>query len=446
MWGINKKYSFLMKRKNRIFLNFFLMGLLLFSLFSPARGTTTTVQLIKIEGTISPATLEYVKKTFLSVREKKAHCLIIELDTPGGLDSSMREIVKLIMNSSIPVIVYISPKGARAASAGVFIALSSHVLAMAPGTNIGAAHPVSLMGKMDKSMEEKVVNDAAAYIRSIAEKRERNVEWAEKTVRESISNTAEEALELKIIDIVTDNRKELLEKLQGKEITIDGKQITLNTGDVTVDFFQSSFKDRFLQRLADPNLTYILMMIGIWGIILEFFNPGVFLPGIAGSICLILSFFSLQVIPFNLAGILLIILAVVLFILETQITSYGALSIGGVIALTLGSFMLIEPSAIYLAISWEYIVAGVGVTAFLFIFIITHAIKAQLRKPATGKEGLVGMVGVVKADLNPQGKVYVHGELWNALNLIPDQIIKKGEEAEVIKLEGMRLLVKKKEV
>ena len=237
-----------------------------------------------------------------------------------------------------------------------------------------------------------------------------------------------------------------MEKLQGKELTIDGKQITLNTGDVTVDFFQPSLKDRFLQRLADPNLTYILMMIGIWGIILEFFNPGIFLPGIAGAICLILSFFSLQVIPFNLAGILLIILAVVLFILATQVTSYGALSIGGVIALTLGSFMLIEPSAIYLTIGWEYIIAGVGITAFLFIFITTYAIKAQLRKPATGKEGLVGMVGVVKTDLNPKGKVYVHGELWSALNFIPDQIIKKGEEVEIIKLEGMRLLVKKKEV
>lgn len=435
-----------MWKKNRTFLNFVLMGFLLFLLILPrAKGASPAVQLIKIEGTISPATLEYVKKSFAHAREKKVECMIIQLDTPGGLANSMREIVKLIMNANFPVVVYVAPKGARAASAGVFIALSSHVLAMAPGTNIGAAHPVSLAGGMEKSTEEKVVNDAAAYIRSIAQKRERNVEWAEKTVRESVSATAEEALNLKVADIMADDREELLEKLDGRKVVVDGKEITLHTQAAGIDFFEPGFKDKFLQFLADPNLAYILLMIGIWGIILEFFNPGIFLPGIAGAICLILSFFSLQLLPFNFAGLLLIILAVVLFILETQITSYGALTIGGVIALVLGSLMLIEPSAIYINIDWQYIFVGVGVTTCLFVFIIFFAIKAQFKKPTTGGEGLVGTMGVTRTDLNPKGKVYVHGELWNAINFVPSQIVKKGEEVEIIKREGMKLWVKKKE-
>ncbi|HHF98169.1 MAG TPA: nodulation protein NfeD [Candidatus Aerophobetes bacterium] len=436
---------FLKKRKKGKIFVFPLVLLVALLTLQTNASEDYSAQLIKIEGTISPATLEYVKKAFSYAEDKKMQFLIIQLDTPGGLDRSMREIVKLIMNSKIPVIVYVAPKGARAASAGVFIALSSHILAMAPGTNIGAAHPVSLMGGMDKSMEEKVVNDAAAYIRSIAEKRGKNVEWAEKAVRESVSITAKKALNLKIADIMAENREELLKKLQGRKVVIDGKEIKLTTEKVSIYFFEPDFKDRFLQHLADPNLAYILLMIGIWGIIFEFFNPGIFLPGIAGAICLVLSFFSLQLLPFNLVGLLLIILATILFILETQIISYGALTIGGVIALTLGSLMLIDPSAIYIHIGWEYIIAGVGTTLFLFVVVISYAIKAQFKKPTTGEEGLVGMVGVARTDLHPDGKVYVHGELWNAINIVPGEIIKKGEEVKVVKIEGMRLFVRKKE-
>ncbi|RLE12645.1 nodulation protein NfeD [Candidatus Aerophobetes bacterium] len=440
------KKLFLNTLKIRIFLSFALTGVLIFLSALSVQAAFEVAQLIKIEGTISPATVEYVKKAFLYAREKNVQFLVIQLDTPGGLDTSMRTIVKLIMNSDIPVVVYVGPKGARAASAGVFIALSAHILAMAPGTNIGAAHPVSLMGGMDKNMEKKVVNDAAAYIKSIAEKRGRNAEWAEKAVRESISTPSEEALKLKIIDVIAENRGELLKKINGRKVIIDDKRIILNTEGIKIDFFQPGFKDRFLQYLADPNLAYILLMIGIWGIILEFFNPGILFPGIAGSICLILSFFSLQLLPFNLVGLLLIILAAVLFILETQITSYGALTIGGIISLTLGSLMLLEPSAVYIHIGWEYILVGVGVTVFLFAFIISYAIKAQFKKPTTGEGGLVGMVGIARTDLNPSGKVYVHGELWNATNITPGEIIKKGEKVKVVKLEGMKLIVKKKEV
>jgi len=438
--------NLLMLRKNKVFLKSALIGCLLFLLFLPqSEGVPPAVQFIKIEGTISPATLEYVEKAFEYAKEKDIKGMIIQLDTPGGLASSMREIVKLIMNANFPVVVYVAPKGARAASAGVFIAFSSHILAMAPGTNIGAAHPVSLMGGMEKIMEEKVVNDAAAYIRSIAQKRGRNVEWAEKAVRESVSVTAEEALKLNVADIIAENKEKLLEKLNGKKVIIDGKKVVLNIKDAKIEFFEPTFKDKFLQFLANPNLAYILLMIGIWGLILEFFNPGIFLPGIAGAICLILSFFSLQFLPFSLVGLLLIILAVILFILETQITSYGALTIGGIIALTLGSLMLIEPSAIYMRVDWQYILAGVGVTSTLFIFIIFFAIKAQFKKPVTGEEGMIGAVGVARTDLAPRGKVFVRGELWNAINFIPDEVIKKGEEVEVVRREGMKLWVKKKE-
>lgn len=433
-------------RKNKSFLIPVLTGLLLFLLLSPwVRGAAGNIEWIKIEGTISPATVEYVKKSFLHARGKNIECLVIQLDTPGGLASSMREVVKLIMNASFPVVVYVAPKGARAASAGVFIALSSHFLAMASGTNIGAAHPVSLMGGMGESMEKKVVNDAAAYIRSIAQKRGRNAEWAEKTVRESISTPAQEALKLNVVDIIAEGRQDLLEKLEGRRVSIEGKEIVLHTKGAKIDFLKPGFKDKFLQFLADPNIAYILLMIGIWGIILEFFNPGMFLPGMAGGICLILSFFSLQLLPFSLVGLLLILLAAVLFILETQITSYGGLTIGGVVALTLGSLMLIDPSAIYVSIDWEYIFTGVGVTVLLFVFIIFYAIKAQLKKPVTGIEGLVGAVAIAKTDLNPQGRVYVHGELWEAANSIPDQEIKKGDKVRIIKREGMKLWVRKEE-
>ncbi|NQS88976.1 nodulation protein NfeD, partial [Patescibacteria group bacterium] len=377
-------------------------------------------------------------------KEKKADCLIIQLDTPGGLDSSMREIVKLIMNSEIPVVVYVSPRGGRAASAGVFIALASHILAMAPGTNIGAAHPVALMGKMDKTMEEKVVNDAASYIKSIAEKRERNAEWAEKAVRESVSVTAREALNLDVIDVIAEDIDDLLKKLDKREIEFPEGLVTLQTKEAKIHFNQMSFKDSFLQRLADPNLAYILLMIGIWGIILEFFHPGAILPGMAGAICLILSFFSFQIIPFNLAGLLLIILAVILFILEVEVTSYGALTIGGIIALTLGSFMLIDPGAIYITISWSYIISGVAVTSALFIFIISYAMKAQIKRPVTGMEGMIGEIGVVRRDLNPTGKVLIHGEIWNAFIRSPEEVVKKGEKVEVVGIRGMELQVKKK--
>jgi len=351
------------------------------------------------------------------------------------------------MNSQVPVVVYVSPKGARAASAGVFITLASHIAAMAPGTNIGAAHPVAMgVGGVNKTMEEKIVNDASAYIKSIAQKRKRNVEWAEKAVRESVSITDEEALKLGVIDLIAEDMQDLLGKLDERKINLDHTVAVLKTVGAHLRFMEMSFREKVLQTLADPNIAYILLMIGIWGIILEFFHPGIFLPGIAGSISLILAFFSLQILPFNLAGLLLIILAIILFVLEINVPSYGALTIGGIIALTLGSLMLISPSAVYISISLNYIITMVVATSSLFIFVVFYAIRAQFKKPATGLEGMIGTTGVARSNLNPRGKIQIHGEIWNGVVQSKEEVIKKGEEVEVVKIEGMRLVVKKKEV
>lgn len=403
------------------------------------------VEVLKLEGAIGPVAADRLDKALKKAIQKEAQCLIIQLDTPGGLDKSMRQMVKTMMNSEIPIVVYVSPKGARAASAGVFIALASHIAVMAPGTNIGAAHPVALglAGTLSKEMEEKVVNDAAAYIKSIAQKQGRNVAWAERAVRDSVSVTAEEALGLEIIDFIAEDMGELLRKLDGREVDVGERSFVIRTKGANLDFVELTFREKILQTLAEPNIAYILLMVGIWGIILEFFHPGMFLPGIAGAICLILSFFALQLLPFSLVGLLLIILAVILFILEANITSYGALTIGGIIALTLGSLMLISPSAVYLSISLRYVIAMVAVTSSIFIFIVFYAIKAQFRKPATGLKGMVGTKGIVRNDLTPKGKIQIHGEIWNAILEKGEERVKKGDEVKVVRIEGMRLVVKK---
>jgi len=422
----------------------FLLCLSSFSYAEPA----SLVEVLTLEGTINPVAVERLDKAIESAVKNKAQCLIIQLDTPGGLDKSMREMVKLMMNSEIPIVVYVGPRGSRAASAGVFLTLAAHIAAMAPGTNIGAAHPVALGvgGAIDKEMMEKVVNDAAAYVKSIAQKRNRNVEWAEKAVRESVSITAEEALKLNVVDLMAEDMSDLLEKLDGAEVEVMQKTLTVMTEGADLHFMEMSFREKILQAIADPNLAYILLMIGIWGIVLEFFHPGSLLPGIVGGICLILAFFALQILSFNMAGLVLILLAIVLFVLDIKVPSYGALTIGGIVSLALGSLMLIDPSAIYITISLKYIVIMVAFTSALFIFIVGFAIKAQFKKPATGLEGMVGSVGIAKGNLKPKGKIQIHGEIWNAILESDKEVVRKGEEVEVVRVDGMRLVVKKREV
>jgi membrane-bound serine protease (ClpP class) len=366
--------------------------------------------------------------------------LVIKLDTPGGLDTSMRLIIKDITAAPFPVIVYVSPSGGRAASAGVFITLAAHVAAMTPGTNIGAAHPVAMGGgEMDKTMKEKVENDSVAYIKSIAEQRGRNVAWAEDAVRKSVSVTEREALKLKIIDFVAEDLPTLLKQLEGRTVSLKTGSTVLRTAGATVDEFPMGLRLELLKALSDPNIAYLLMTIGTIGIMAELYSPGAILPGIVGAISLILAFYSLQSLPVNYAGVLLIVLGIVFFILEATVTSYGLLAIGGVISMILGSLMLIKTDAEFLQLSWGMIVPVIAFAAIGTMFIFGMAVRAMHRQPLTGTEGMVGSIGVAKTLVDPQGQLAVHGELWEAVSEYP---LQPGDRAEVMRVEGLTLHVK----
>ncbi len=401
------------------------------------------VMVATIASSINPVTADFLSTAIERAEEEKATLLVVELDTPGGLDTSMRQMVQEIIKTEIPVAVYVSPSGARAASAGVLITLAADIAAMAPGTNIGAAHPVGIGGGgMDNTMAKKVENDAAAYARSLAEKKGRNGEWAEKAVRESASLTETDAKKKNVIDLIAPSVDELLSTLNGRGIEKGGKKITLQTKGAVVTRIPMGFRHRVLSALADPNIAYILMMIGVYGIFFELSNPGAVFPGVVGGIALILGFYSLQTLSANYAGFLLIALAVILFILEIKIASHGALTIGGIISLVLGSLMLFRSSADpYLRRSWGVILTMVGISAVFFGTVVTLAVRSQLRKPATGSEGLIGETGVAMADFTGNGKIFVVGELWDAEC---ESILVKGQQVTVTGRVGMTLIVKPK--
>jgi len=409
--------------------------------FSGANPPGSFVAVTRIKSTINPGISDFVVKVLQDAAGEGASCVVLQLDTPGGLDTAMRDIVQAILNSPVPVVVYVAPSGARAASAGVMITLASHVAAMAPGTNIGAAHPVGLGGgQMDETMLKKVENDAAAYSKSLAEQRGRNVEWAVKAVRESESVSAEKALELKIIDLVAENLSDLLEKLEGREVKTPFGLRKIQVKNLPVREIEMGWRYRLLDALSNPNIAYILMVLGFYGIFFELSNPGVIFPGVFGAICLILAFFALQTLPVNYAGILLILLAVLLFIAEIKVTSYGVLTLGGIISMILGSLMLFESPEPYLRLSWYIILPTVLTTAALIVFGLSFALKAQLSRPTTGREGLVGLRGTALTDLDPEGKVFVHGEYWNARS---EELVRKGERVEVVNVSDLLLLVKR---
>jgi membrane-bound serine protease (ClpP class) len=398
------------------------------------------VLLATYDGVINPVTAEYLHDAIATAQESKAQALIIRLNTPGGLDTSMRLIIKDITGATIPVVVYVSPSSGRAASAGVFITMAAHVATMAPGTNIGAAHPVAMGGGgMDTAMKEKVENDSVAYIKSIAEQRGRNVAWAEDAVRKSVSVTEREALKLKIIDLVAENMPALLKQLDGRTIPLTSGQTVLHTADADVREFPMGLRLELLKALSDPNIAYLLMTIGTIGIMAELYNPGAILPGIVGAISLILAFYSLQSLPVNYAGVLLFLLGVVFFILEATVTSYGLLAIGGVVAMLLGSMMLIKTDVEFLQISWSVILPVIALTAAFSIFMVGMGMRAMRRRPATGREEMVGLVGIVQTALTPHGQLAVHGELWEAISERP---LQPGDKAEVIRVDGLRLYVK----
>ena len=425
--------------KLRFYLCLVLVFLPLFSLLF-AQPQERWVNLVTIDGPIGPISASVIIKAIDKSIEDSAEALVIELNTPGGLDEPMRDIITKILNSPVPVIVYVSPAGSRAASAGAFITLSGHIAAMAPGTNIGAAHPVFPGAEVDSVMKEKATNDAAAYIKSIASKRGRNAEWAEKAVRESISETEYDALELGAIDLVATDLRDLLDKCDGKKVPLPSGERILATKDIPVRRINIGLRDRILEVISNPNIAYILYAIGMLGIFFELSNPGAILPGIIGAICLILAFFAFQTLPVNYAGLLLMILALIFFILEVKVTSYGALTIGGIISMLLGSLMLIESPAPYMRISLSIIVFVVAATALFFIFAVGMGLRAQRKKTTTGDKGMVGMTGVARTKLDPEGSVFVHGEIWKA---VADQTIKKGEKIKVVGIEDLTLKVTK---
>lgn len=402
------------------------------------------VVVISVDASINPASAEYITSGIEYALEKNAECLIVKLNTPGGLLKSTRVIVSGILDSEIPVVVFVYPGGAQAASAGVFITLAGHIAAMAPGTNIGAAHPVSLQGEQDSIMIEKATNDAAAFMRAISEKRSRNITWAEDAVRESLSITDTEALKENVIDLIANSIPDLLEKIDGRRIRLTSGDKELDTGNAEVIELGMNLSQKILNVLSDPNIAYVLLIIGIYGIMFELYNPGAIFPGVAGVICLILAFYSLHTLPVNYAGVALIIFAVILFLVEIKVVSHGLLTIGGVISLAFGSMMLIDPESKLeiVKISWQVILATVILTTAFFVFAIGFGIKAQSRKPTTGVEGIIGEEGEAITNLEPVGQIMVHGEHWTAESL--EGNISKGTKVTVIQVSNLKLMVRKK--
>ena len=403
------------------------------------------VHYIKVEGIVNPVMGEYIIKSLNEAASAGAEAVVLELDTPGGLDLSMRDIVKAILSSEVPVIVYVAPSGARAASAGVFITYASHVAAMAPGTNIGSAHPVAMGGaEMDETMMAKVENDAVAYIMSIAKKRGRNAEWAEKAVRDSVNITSEEALKLGVIELVADSRTELLTSLQGRKVeTITGEH-TLETAKAPVKEVRMNLRFRILDAISNPNVAYVLMMVGMMGLYFELSSPGAILPGVIGAICIVLAFYSFQTLSVNYAGLLLIALSAFFFIAELQVASYGFLAIAGVISLTLGSLMLFDSPLPFMRVSLWVVLPTVAFTTAFFVGVMYLALRVHRRRPVSGVDALAADVGTAEEDLTPgiEGKIFIEGEYWKA---ICEEPVMKGEKVKVTEVDGLLLKVGKVE-
>jgi membrane-bound serine protease (ClpP class) len=417
-------------------------AVLVFFLILP--GSASIYRII-VDAPVHPISSEYITRSIEKAEQDNAPLLIIVLNTPGGLDSSMREIIAKILASRVPVVTYVAPGGARAASAGFYIGIASDLFVMAPGTNTGAAHPVgiSLTGQtMDKTMEEKVTHDAASYIKTLAEKRGRSIEPAEAAVRQSLSYTEEEALEKGLIDFVAKNEQEIIDHFDGRVIKrFDGEESRLELkGEKIIDLPMTA-RQKFLITISNPNLAYILLMIGLLGLYFEFSHPGAILPGVLGGISLLLAIFSFQILPLNYVALILILLAIGLFILEVKVQSYGILGIGGVVAMVIGSVMLINSPIPELQPSLVFIIPVAIGLSLIFFFLLLLVIRSQSRKAVTGKEGLVGEVGLAQTDISPEGKVFVHGEIWNAEAA---GTIAKGSKVKVVRvLDSLKIRVEK---
>lgn len=419
----------------------FLLSSLLFA-------STFDIVRLEVKGAISPASAQYLKDGMKYAKEQNAQMLLVELDTPGGLSTSMREMIQDITNSFIPVVTYVYPKGAHAASAGTYLLYASHIAAMAPGTNLGAATPVSLMpspkgvdsNSSDMStLEKKVTYDAMAYIKSLAELNDRNISWALLAVEEAKSISAEEALSYGVIDIIADDRDELLKKLDGLNVKISGKTVTLNTKDVVLHNFEPNWKNRFLSTIANPNIAYILLLVAIYGIFFELMNPGSIFPGVVGIISGVIALYALNMLPFNYAGLLLILLGIIFMIAEVFIAGFGILGIGGVIAFAFGSLLLFDADIIGSAVSLPLVIAFTIVSLSFFIFIIKLFLKSRTTMPLSGSEGMIGSVAEV-IEPNPNGYIVrCHGEMWSATS---ESALSVGDVVKVVELSGLILKVK----
>jgi membrane-bound serine protease (ClpP class) len=424
-------------------------ALVLAALLLPAAGTAAdeppesapVVLWATVEDVIGPISASYLVDAMAEAEARGAAALVIALDTPGGLDTAMRQIIKAILASPVPVCVYVSPEGARAASAGVYISYSAHVAAMAPGTNLGAATPVNLGGEMDSTLTHKVVNDATAYIQSLARLRGRNEEWATRSVTEALSLPSEEAAAENVVDFVATGPRDLLTRMDGRMVRVAGDSIhVIHTGNAVISEYPLSWRYRVLSALNNPNVAYLLLMLGFYGLFFELSNPGAIFPGVLGGICLILGLFALQNLSLNYAGLLLIVFGAILFFLETQIASHGLLATGGTLSLLAGSLLLIDAPEPYMKVSLRVVVPVVAVTAGFFLFAVTMAVRARRRKVITGNEGLVDLVGTARTALSPSGTVFVAGEHWSATSAAGT--IPPGTRVRVVAVDHLRITVR----
>ncbi len=396
---------------------------------------------VTLDGSINPASKDFIIRAIKESENAGASLLVIRLNTPGGLSESMRDIVMAELSSTVPIAVFVAPAGARAASAGTLITLAADIAVMAPGTNIGAAHPVALISGDsgdDETMKEKTTNDAVAFARSVAEERGRNVEWAEKSIRESSSLTAREALDQGVIDLVSEDLSDLLTQLDGY-VLADGS--TIHTAGVSLEEINPTLRERLLGYLTDPNIVYILFILGLVGLVYEFFQPGIGFGLAAGGICLVLAFLGLQMLPVNIVGVLLIIFGIALMVLDAFTPTDGILTAGGIVALLIGSLTLfdIEDKAVGLSLVTVFLV--VGVVSALSVFVISKALLIQRKAPALGPNSLIGTQGIAKSAINPEGKIFVSGEYWSARSL--EGRITTGEQVNVVGMEGRTLLVRR---
>jgi len=426
-----------------------LIGLLLVtSIAVRVQAESSRIDVLTVKGTINPVLVDYIGRSIEQAEDDGALAVIIQMDTPGGLDMAMRDIIQEIVNARVPVVVYVSPAGARAASAGAYITLAAHVAAMAPNTAIGAATPVAMGGDgeaaMSDEMKAKIINDATAYIRDIAESHGRNAEWAEKAVREGISATSREALQLNVIDIVAADLNALIGQLDDRQVTLlDGTVVTLNTQGATVNYVKMKLVEDFLYTIADPNIAFILLSLAMLGITVEIFNPGLIFPGVIGAISLLLAFFSLGMLPVYWAGVLLIVLAFGLFIGEVLTVTFGLFTAGGVISLVMGSLILFRGASTVFRVDPWLIATVTIIIAALFAFVVNRAISVHRKQAKTGKEELIGKKALVKVGLDPEGTVFFKGEYWAAIS--DKGRVEPGEEVIITKVDGLTLYVIKKQ-